>query len=155
MCDYSLMGIPNRLAKDGEALVSYKFLTGTKGFASPTDVANQEAAARPSGFREIVRVLFQGPVCDSVTAVCVPPSPRLILQATPGHLRRSHMIGATEEVKFIQLTSEANTHRDGLRFSNGLKISLQKLPEGLRPNSSASSWMGRRSRFPWKVSRCA
>ena len=32
MCDYSLMGLPNRLAKEGETLILIQFQTGTSGF---------------------------------------------------------------------------------------------------------------------------
>ena len=38
MCDYSLMAVPNRLAKEGEELVSHRFPTGSVGFASPGDL---------------------------------------------------------------------------------------------------------------------
>ena len=35
MCDYSLAGIPNRLAVEGEQLVAYRFSTGAIGLTSP------------------------------------------------------------------------------------------------------------------------
>ena len=38
MCDYSLCGIPNRLAAEGEELVVHKFSTGSMGLASPADL---------------------------------------------------------------------------------------------------------------------
>ena len=34
MCDYSLTGIPNRLAVEGEELVVHRFRTGSLGLAS-------------------------------------------------------------------------------------------------------------------------
>ena len=34
MCDYSLAGIPNRLAVEGERLVACRFSTGSMGLAS-------------------------------------------------------------------------------------------------------------------------
>ena len=34
MCDYSLCGIPNRLAVESEELVVYRFSTGSIGMAS-------------------------------------------------------------------------------------------------------------------------
>jgi len=33
MCDYSLMGVPNRLAQQGEYLVTHRFRTGSLGLA--------------------------------------------------------------------------------------------------------------------------
>lgn len=38
MCDYSLHGVRSRPAKGGEKLVTTDFGTGTRGFASPTDL---------------------------------------------------------------------------------------------------------------------
>ena len=35
MCDYSLQGIENRLAKEGEVLVVHRFYSGSKGLTSP------------------------------------------------------------------------------------------------------------------------
>jgi hypothetical protein len=35
MCDYSLAGIPNRLAVEGEELVVHRFTMGPLGLASP------------------------------------------------------------------------------------------------------------------------
>ena len=38
MCDYSLCGIPNRLAVEGEELVVHRFSTGSMGMASLADL---------------------------------------------------------------------------------------------------------------------
>ena len=35
MCNYSLAGLPSRLAVEGEQLVVHRFPTGTLGLASP------------------------------------------------------------------------------------------------------------------------
>jgi len=35
MCDYSLSGIQNRLAVEGETLIVHQFHTGSKGLTSP------------------------------------------------------------------------------------------------------------------------
>ena len=35
MCDYSLAGIPNRLALEGEQLMIFRFPTGALGLTSP------------------------------------------------------------------------------------------------------------------------
>lgn len=49
MCDYSLMGIRNRLAKEGENLVVYSFPTLTKGLASPADLTAPKTAMSAAG----------------------------------------------------------------------------------------------------------
>ena len=38
MCDYSLMSIPNRLAREGEELIVHRFACGAMGLASPVDL---------------------------------------------------------------------------------------------------------------------
>jgi hypothetical protein len=53
MCDYSLQGLPNRLAAEGEELAAHRFLTGTIGFTSPHEaraIAEARAAPKRSGF---------------------------------------------------------------------------------------------------------
>ena len=46
MCDYSLMGVPNRLAREAEKLTVHRFPTGTLGLASPTDLLSLPKRAR-------------------------------------------------------------------------------------------------------------
>ena len=132
MCDYSLMGVPNRLAKDGEALVLYRFATGTRGFTAPESIPCPTASTQSSGWLDVLKTLFQPPELNAVPAVCIPPGSRLMLQEIPSDLQRSLHVGATERVTFAHLSADANTHRDGLRFANGREVSLQNLPEGLR-----------------------
>lgn len=42
MCDYSLRGIPNRLAREGEDLVVYQFRTGARGLTEGTSGTNTD-----------------------------------------------------------------------------------------------------------------
>ncbi|MBZ5578649.1 MAG: hypothetical protein LAP40_18970 [Acidobacteriia bacterium] len=114
MCDYSLAYFPNRLAVDGERLAVHRFPCGTLGLA----------AAR----RSWKQILFPGTTC----AVCVPPGARLLLEDIPAHLQREFEIRPCEEVTFGQRTAEEFTHRDGVRFSNGREILLQRLQPGQR-----------------------
>ena len=39
MCDYSLMCVPNRLAREREELVAHRFTTGSMGLASDLDLS--------------------------------------------------------------------------------------------------------------------
>ena len=57
MCDYSLAGVPNRLAVEGEQLVVHRFSTGSVGLASPCSSLSSKE-----------------------TAVCIPPGARLRLR---------------------------------------------------------------------------
>lgn len=134
MCDYSLMGIPNRLATEGEELVAYKFPTGTMGLASPTDL-RKCFEVKPTGrigFWGYVREMLGTPMKPIVPAVCIPPGARLIFENIPDDLQRVFGVGPTASVIFTQITANANRHRDAVRFDNGREVLLQELAEGQR-----------------------
>src|SRR5215471_2443597 len=133
MCDYSLMAVPNRLAQEGEELVTYRFPTGSLGLASPPDVARTASAATPAkkGFFVMLKEFFNPPVACQVPAVCIPPGARLRVQNIPQRLQHTLGISGCEEVTFTQLSAAANTYRDALHFSNGRDLRLQELREGM------------------------
>ena len=105
MCDYSLAGVPNRLAVEGEQLVVHRFSTGSSGLAAPCSQ----------------------PLSKGVPAVCIPPGARLRLRDIPEALQQGLGLNATEEVTFVQLSAEAYQYRDAVRFQNGREILLQRL----------------------------
>jgi len=113
MCDYSLAGIPNRLAVEGEELVVHRFPTGSIGLASPCASLSQWSAKQNH-------------------AVCVPPGARLVLCDVPERLQRDLAVGPIEGVTFVQLSATPYQFRDAVRFSNGREIRLQELSEGMR-----------------------
>ncbi len=132
MCDYSLMSLPNRLAVADEKLVSYRFSSGTIGFASPADLEpvltlhSREPWSLKGIWKRIVGVLDRPPVC----AVCIPPGARLLFSNIPEHLQHRWDLQSVETATFIQTSALENTHRDGVMFSNGRQASLQELPPG-------------------------
>ena len=134
MCDYSLMAVPNRLAREGEALVVHRFPTGSLGLASPESVRRKAAADRPrrSGWLATVFEFFSPPAVEAVCAVCVPPGARLPLYDIPPRLQLEGNAGACAEVTFTQLTAAAHMYRDAVRFANGREVRLQELKEGQR-----------------------
>ena len=113
MCDYSLAGIPNRLAVEGEELVVRRFPTGSIGLASPCKSSKQSFATQ-------------------TPAVCVPPGARLWLHDIPEHLRQKYSVGMTEDVTFVQLSATPYQYRDAVQFHDGREIRLQELEEGMR-----------------------
>ena len=131
MCDYSLHGLPNRLAVEGEPLAVHQFPTGTLGLVSPLDVqaltAKSQEQAR-AGFWSLVRRWFSTE--ESPPAVCIPPGARLLLRELPQPLQQKLGVGEEEEVTFIQQDVPAYAHRDAVRFGNGQEILLQKLAVG-------------------------
>jgi hypothetical protein len=130
MCDYSLMGIPNRLACEGEDLVVYEFRTGSRGLTSHTSVMNADTQTRYESFG-IVKRLF-GNLEPERVAVCIPPGARLLLSDIPEDVQKSFTVGSSEEVTFTQLTAKPNAYRDAVRFANGREILLQRLNKGQR-----------------------
>jgi hypothetical protein len=113
MCDYSLAGVPNRLAVEGEQLVVHRFSTSL-GLASPR------------------QPLAQSWYQKTTTAVCVAPGACLLLRDIPEDLQSRFQVGASEEVTFVQLSANAYQYRDAVRFKNGQEILLQKLKCGQR-----------------------
>ena len=136
MCDYSLGGLPNRLAVDGEELIVHRFSTHSIGLASSSDLQimkMREARQRDQSLWQRINSLFApASDCRSVLAVCVPPGARLVLKSIPMDLRCKWSVGADESVLFIQTSAEVNTYRDALHFRTGRQVLLQELREGMR-----------------------
>jgi hypothetical protein len=134
MCDYSLCGIPNRLAAEGEQLVVHKFCTGSMGLASPADLQVPVATVETKkSFWQHVKDFFEpGHPAALMPAVCIPPGAQLIVKDLPIDLQRQCRVGEREAVTFTQLTADVNSYRDAIRFRNGYEIRLQDLREGMR-----------------------
>ena len=141
MCDYSLCGLPTRLAVEGEELVAHRFQSGSTGLASPTDLRLADKPlprARQSlwehiSFWEHVKSILANP-WDSplVMAVCVPHGAQLTLKNVPDELQRRWNIEDEEVVFFVQISANVNTYRDAIRFRSGREVLLQSLREGIR-----------------------
>lgn len=136
MCDYSLQGLPNRLAVEGEELVSYRFPTGSIGMASSADLAARTSPALEGKKRTSFWVALKQwltPAIESckIPAVCIPPGTRLRMSGIPHGLKREFGLNSIEEVTFIQLSAEAFHYRDAIMFRNGRRLLLQSLREGV------------------------
>ena len=137
MCDYSLQGLPNRLAVEGEQLVTYRFPTGSVGLATPTDIAaanrpKPQGGCRRSWWSALKHWLDPQMELDQVPAVCIPPGAHLLMNHIPEVLRRKFALQAVEDVTFVQLSADAYRYRDGIRFRNGKQVLLQEITEGVR-----------------------
>jgi hypothetical protein len=136
MCDYSLQGLPNRLAMLGEQLVTHRFSTGSIGMASPFEIA---ASRRPKvrdcgsrGWWATLKLWFNPQMeLDHLPAVCIPPGARLRMNGVPAPMQRSHFLRPVEDVTFVQLSAETYQYRDAIRFDNGSRVVLQSLAEGI------------------------
>jgi hypothetical protein len=124
MCDYSLHGIENRLAEEGEFLVVHRFYSGSKGLTSPEYLKPSEQ--RKGWIAALKRIFAQPRVC----AVCIADGAQLVLHGISPALRHAHDLSETEAVTFRQLSANAGTYRDAVEFRNGIKVRLQELNEG-------------------------
>jgi hypothetical protein len=147
MCDYSLMGVPNRVASEGEDLIVCKFRTGSRGLTPETSATNTET--RSEGFRSVVKKLF-GPLEPEKVAVCIPPGARLLLGDISEDVQKCFGVGATEEVTFTQLTATPYRYRDAVRFKSGREILLQQLNQGQRVRVLALSLVEEPVRSIWE-----
>jgi hypothetical protein len=102
MCDYSLEVYGSRPAREGEHYLTTRFPSGSIGLASPAHAA---------------------------TAVCLNCDTALEIDGIPESLCREHGIQPHEDAVFIRL--ESGTYRDGVRFGNGVEVSLQAFPPGV------------------------
>src|SRR5690348_2798482 len=113
MCDYSLMTFPNRLAREGEELVTHRFPCGTMGLASPLDLqlTPNPLTVRLRNAWANLWGIPQPRTSQSVVAVCVPPGAHLRVWDIPEGLQREIDVRRTEEVTFTQLTASAFRYR--------------------------------------------
>ena len=134
MCDYSLQGIRNRLAEQGEILVVHRFQTGSKGLTSHRYLSPAE---KPKTWMAAVKQFFSVPAEEC--AVCIPDGAQLRLSGITASLQRRHDVSEEEPVTFRQLSAEAATYRDAVEFRNGPRVRLQELEEGLNVEVLAMS----------------
>jgi hypothetical protein len=144
MCDYSLYEFPNRLAREGEELITYRFPSGSMGLVSLVELENarsrESAQDKPSrnrlwGAATIHFDLlsqFRPSALSNVCAICVPPGARLILKDISAEMQSTLGLSREEGGKFTETSAETHRHRDAITLSNGCVIPLQQLREGQR-----------------------
>jgi hypothetical protein len=133
MCDYSLGGLPNRLAAEGDELILHRFPTYSMGMAPAALLQTTSSCSlRYQRFWGRIQAFFTLPrFRPGIQAVCVPPGASLMLKGIPCDLQRRWDVGEEETVLFTQISVEFKTHRDAICFRNGRQVSLQHLREGL------------------------
>src|SRR5437867_11745488 len=98
MCDYSLHGIENRLAEQGEISVVHRFYSGSKGLTSPEYLKPCE---QPKGWIAALRRIFAPQ--PNVCAVCIPDGAQLVLHGISPALQQAHALWMNEALTFRQL----------------------------------------------------
>jgi len=147
MCDYSLYAIHNRLAEEGEELILHRFEAGTLGFASVSDLIKLDStkkSKRDSIWTSMRDWLFPQR-SEALPAICIPPGTCLLLTDVPRNVQRILCIAPSEVVVFTELSHRSHFYRDALLLTNGTRVLLQDLPEGIHAivlsTSSESSVM--------------
>lgn len=133
MCDYSLMAFPSRLAVAGDELVVRRFDAKSLGLAAALDVrpVQERRNFTNQGFWARLRALFHPFSDNPIRAVCIPPGARLLIRGISARLQCE--CGFREELAeavFTQISADANSFRDAVRFQNGVVVLLQRLHEG-------------------------
>ena len=132
MCDCALLGVPNRMAVEGEQLVVHRFRTGSLGLAAPFGLdSTNPPTGRPHSFWVRLKLFFTPTQRDSVRAVCMPPGAQLVLEDIPEQLHLAIGVGEIELVTFTRIKAPG-AYRDAVRFKNGHAVRLQELHEGQR-----------------------
>jgi hypothetical protein len=138
MCDYSLMEVENRLARENDDLVVHRFERGSIGltdYEPPTVAAKDHKDAGRPIWAALKNLFFRSDPAkhqSQAIAVCVPPGARLLVADMPKDIQAQYKVGPIEEVTFTQLNAEAHRYRDAIRLRNGAEILLQSLREGQR-----------------------
>lgn len=127
MCDYSLQGIRNRLAEQGEILIVHRFQTGSKGLTSSRYLSPVEKP-KAKTWMAALKQFFAVPAEEC--AVCIPDGAQLRLSGIAVSIQKRHHVSEEELVTFRQLSAEAATYRDAVEFRNGQRVRLQELDEG-------------------------
>jgi hypothetical protein len=137
MCEYSLHSVPNRLAVEGEQLVTYRFPTFTIGLASVAQIeAGPLLQSRDETGRSwwsVLKSWLSAPhQREDVVAVCIPPGAHLRVSGFSKHTQNEFRVGPAEEITFVELSADAYQYRDAIQFQNGRTLILQLLDEGVR-----------------------
>ncbi len=139
MCDYSLSGVPNRRAVEGERLITYRFPNGVTGFVSQPEAAAFECEHGTLWSR--VRAWFRS---DTPCAVCLPAGATLVMRDVPAWIRGNEIRGnetrgnATrgnkssdaDQVATFTQNGSAFEYRDAIEFPSGTRILIQQFGPG-------------------------
>jgi len=129
MSDYSVQGVKNRPALEGEVLVIYRFDNGSKGLISPQNLDIGES----KNVESRQETPSAEPSIESI--VGIPDGAELVMTGISPSFQSSHHISPTEVVIFRRVTenSEAgDVHRETVEFRNGARVALEDLEVGQR-----------------------
>lgn len=133
MCDYSLHAQDNRLARDGDELVLTAFPGGSLGFAEASALPKESWLAQARRYLGYLRGRGRAAEPDRcLMAVCLPPGAEVRVAGIPVRFQKALGLPETSAAVFDQVSADAYTYRDALRFGSNRPILLQRFDAGLR-----------------------
>lgn len=124
--------MPERLAVEGEVLVTYRFRSGWIGLASPVEISAVNRLARGRSWWKAWMCHLQ--LClhpSQPPVVRVSPGRHLRVNSVPGEIAQEFGVGSVEDVSFIRLSAPKCIYRDAIRFPNGRHVLLQRFKAGI------------------------
>uniref|UniRef100_Q01YP5 Uncharacterized protein n=1 Tax=Solibacter usitatus (strain Ellin6076) TaxID=234267 RepID=Q01YP5_SOLUE len=124
--------MPQRLAREGEILVTYRFRTGRIGLASLIEVtAARQLRGRGSFWSAWLRALELCLRPHQPWSVRVAPGAHLRITSVPRQIAQEFGVRPVEDVTFVRLNGSGFVHRDAIRFGNGRHLLLQLFAVGV------------------------
>jgi hypothetical protein len=124
--------MPQRLAREGEILVTYRFRTGHIGLASLIEIAD---ARRLRGRVSLWSVWLHAlELClhpRHPSPVRVSPGAHLRINSVPRRIAQEFGVRPVADVTFVRLDGSGCLHRDAIRFGNGRHLLLEQFNEGV------------------------
>jgi hypothetical protein len=123
---------PQRLAREGEILVTYRFRTGRIGWASLVEIADARVLrGRVSLWSAWLHALELCLHPRQPSLVRVTPGAHLRINSVPRRIAQEFGVRQVADVTFVRLTDSGCLHRDAIRFGNGRHLLLERFNEGV------------------------
>jgi len=124
--------ISQRLAREGEILVTFRFRPGRIGLASLVEIiAARQLRGQGSLWSAWLRALELCLRPHQPSSVRVSPGAHLRITSVPRQIAQEFGVRRVEDVTFVRLSGPNCVHRDAIRFGNGRHLLLQRFAEGV------------------------
>ncbi len=124
--------MPQRLARGGEILVTYRFRTGRIGLASLIEIADaRRLRGRVSLWSAWLHALELCLHPRQPSSVRVTPGAHLRINSVPRRIAQEFGVRSVADVTFVRLNGSGCLHRDAIRFGNGRHLLLERFNEGV------------------------
>jgi hypothetical protein len=124
--------MPQRLAREGEILVTYRFRTGRIGLASLIEIADARVLrGRVSLWSSWLHALELCLHPRHPSSVRVSTGAHLRINSVPRRIAQEFGVRLVADVTFVRLNASGCLDRDAIRFGNGRHLLLERFNEGV------------------------